>query len=253
MGKDKLSKFRENETFRCLVQTSVEELLRGDHPMKGRWNADFFHNGNPITLELGCGKGEYTVDLARRYPGRNFIGVDIKGARLWKGAKYVETNGIANAGFLRMRIEFIDRLFAPGEVSEIWITFADPQLKRPNKRLTAPVFLERYRRFMCPGGMVHLKTDSPRLHEYSAALARQNGLDLLACAADIYGADRESLYGSRFAEVCGRDAVDALFQVQTFYEAQFLSQGIPITFLSFTIDHIGPYVAPDFDETLWPR
>ncbi len=253
MGKGKLPKFRENETFRCLVQTSVEELLGGDHPMKGRWNSDFFRNDLPIVLELGCGKGEYTVDLALRNPLRNYIGVDIKGARLWKGAKYVETNHIANAGFLRMRIEFIDRLFAPNEVSEIWITFADPQLKRPNKRLTAPIFMERYRRFMRPGGLIHLKTDSPRLHEYSAAMARQNGMDILACASDIYGSDRESLYSSHFASVCGQDAVNALFEVRTFYEAQFLSRGIPITFLSFSIDHDGPYLAPEFDETAWPR
>ncbi len=253
MGKDKLTKFRENETFRCLVQTNVDELLRSDHPMKGRWNADFFGNDRPIVLELGCGKGEYTVDLALRDPERNYIGVDIKGARLWKGAKYVETDHIGNAGFLRARIEFIDRLFAPGEVSEIWITFADPQLKRPNKRLTAPIFLERYRRLMRSGGLIHLKTDSPRLHEYTAALARQNSLEVLACASDIYGADRESLYGGRFASVCGRDAVDALFSVRTFYERQFLERGIPITFLSFRIDHEGPFVAPDFDEKLWPR
>ncbi|MCD8313914.1 MAG: tRNA (guanosine(46)-N7)-methyltransferase TrmB [Bacteroidales bacterium] len=253
MGKGKLYKFKENETFTCLVQTGVDELLHADHPMKGRWNADFFHNDSPIVLELGCGKGEYTIDLARRNPGRNYIGVDIKGARLWKGAKYVETNHIANAGFLRTRIELIGSLFAPGEVSEIWITFADPQLKRPNKRLTAPVFLERYRRFMRPGGLIHLKTDSPRLHEYTAALARQNDLRILACVSDIYGADRYDLYSSPFASVCGRSAVDALFEVQTFYETQFLSQGIPITFLSFVIDHDGPYVAPDFDEALWPR
>ncbi len=253
MGKGKIAKFRDNEGFSCLVQTTVEELLRGDHPMKGRWNTDFFHNDNPLVLELGCGKGEYTIDLARTNPDKNFIGIDIKGARLWKGAKYVETEHVPNAGFLRMRIEFITRLFAEGEVSEIWLTFSDPQLKKPNKRLTAPVFMERYSHIMRRGGFVHLKTDSRRLHEYSAAMARTNGLRILACGSDIYGADKEELYGSGFASVCGESAVSALFSLQTFYEKQFLERGIPITFLSFVLDHEGPWLAPDFDESEWER
>lgn len=251
MGKDKLRKFRENETFRCLIQPATSEVLGCDHPMKGRWGTDFFGNDKPIVLELGCGKGDYTVDLAERNPSCNYIGVDIKGARLWKGAKYAEEHGLKNVGFLRTRIEFIESLFAEREVSEIWITFADPQIGREKKRLTAPLFMNRYRNFLKPGGIVHLKTDSRYLHEYSLAMAQQNGLRILACATDIYGADHDRLYESDLMSICGRDAVEALFEVQTFYESQYLAQGIDITYLSFLADHEGEYVSPQWDEDRW--
>ena len=253
MGKDKLRKFKENETFRCLLQPSTAEVLGKDHPIKGNWCERMFGNSNPIVVELGCGKGEYTVDLAQRNPAFDYVGVDIKGARLWKGAKYATEYNRGNVAFLRTRIEFIGSLFAPDEVSEIWITFADPQLKKPKKRLTSPLFLERYRNLLKKGGIVHLKTDSRLLHEYTRAVVEQNGLKMLACATDIYGADREKLYGTPLESICGRDAVDALFQVQTFYESQYLAQGIPITYMSFLIDHEGPYAAPDFDEDSWER
>ena len=154
-------------------------------------------------------------------------------------------------GFLRTRIEFIESLFAPGEVSEIWITFADPQIGREKKRLTAPLFMNRYRNFLKAGGIVHLKTDSRYLHEYSLAMAQQNGLEILAAAVDIYGADRERLYESGLSSLCGRDAVDALFEVQTFYEAQYLAQGFEITYLSFLADHSGDYISPEWDEDRW--
>lgn len=248
MGKDKLRKFKENETFKCLVQPSTDQVLGHDHPLKGRWGADMFGNDNPIVVELGCGKGEYTADLAERNPSCNYIGIDIKGARLWKGAKYVEEHSLSNVAFLRTRIEFLESLFAPGEVSEIWITFADPQIGREKKRLTSPLFMNRYRNFLKPGGIVHLKTDSRYLHEYSLAMARQNGLKILACATDIYGEDRERLYESELSSVCGRTAVEALFEVQTFYESQYLAQGIQITYLSFVADHQGDYVSPFWDE-----
>ena len=253
MGKDKLRKFKENETFRCLLQPSTAEVLGKDHPIKGNWGERMFGNSNPIVVELGCGKGEYTVDLAQRNPAFDYVGVDIKGARLWKGAKYATEYNLGNVAFLRTRIEFIGSLFAPDEVSEIWITFADPQLKKPKKRLTSPLFLERYRNLLKKGGIVHLKTDSRLLHEYTRAVVEQNGLKMLACATDIYGADREKLYGTPLESICGRDAVDALFQVQTFYESQYLAQGIPITYMSVLIDHEGPYAAPDFDEDSWER
>jgi len=253
MGKDKLRKFKENENFKCLIQPRTEEVFRVDHPLKGHWGDKFFGNDRPIVVELGCGKGEYTVDLAVRNPSCNYIGVDIKGARLWKGAKYAEENGLPNVAFLRTRIEFIESLFAPGEVSEIWITFADPQIRREKKRLTSPLFMARYRRFLRQGGIVHLKTDSRYLHEYSKAMAEVNNLNILACATDIYDRDKDSLYESTMASVCGRDAIDALFEVQTFYESQYLAQGIPITYLSFLIDHDGDYVSPQWDETLWER
>lgn len=292
MGKDKLRKFRENETFSCLLQPSADEILAGvkadgaagevhsgqgrpvqagetesspvnpvrkrdgtlkDHPIKGHWASDFFGNGNPIVVELGCGKGEYTIDLALRNPEINYIGVDIKGARLWKGAKYAEEHHLPNVAFLRTRIEFIEALFGRDEISEVWITFADPQIGREKKRLTSPLFLERYRNFLRPGGIVHLKTDSRYLHEYSRAMAERNGLKILACATDIYGADRQRLLESPLASVSGEDAVKALFEVQTHYEKQYLAQELPITYLAFTIDHEGAYVSPDWDESLYER
>lgn len=155
MGKDKLRRFRENLTFPCFIQPAFEEAFGRDHPLKGHWHRDFFRNDRPIVLELGCGKGEYTVALAERDPQRNFIGIDIKGARMWRGAKTVTERGMTNAGFLRTRIEFIESFFAPGEVAEIWITFPDPQLKtrRAKKRLTSPLFLGRYARLLAPDGL----------------------------------------------------------------------------------------------------
>ena len=198
MGHDKLRKFAENETFACLLQPDASKVLdkTGDpseglklheHSIKGHWNEMMFHNDQPIVLELGCGKGEYTIDLSRRVPERNYIGVDIKGARLWRGAKTATEEGIGNVAFLRTRIEFIEAFFGPGEVSEIWLTFSDPQLKSENSRLTSPLFLERYRKFLRPGGIIHLKTDSRFLHEYSKAVALENGLDILASTIDLYG------------------------------------------------------------------
>ena len=193
MGHDKLRKFAENETFTCLLQPSSAEILADgyfslrDHKIKGRWNAEMFDAPRPIVLELGCGKGEYTIALAERDPSRNYIGVDIKGARLWKGAKYAETHHLGNVAFLRTRIELINAFFAPGEVDEIWLTFSDPQMRRENARLSSPLFLERYARLLRPGGIIHLKTDSRFLHEYTKAVCRQNGLDVIACTEDLYG------------------------------------------------------------------
>lgn len=253
MGKDKLRKFRENENFKCLIQPKTEEVFRVDHPLKGCWGEKYFGNDRPVVVELGCGKGEYTIDLAERNPSCNYIGVDIKGARLWKGARYAEEHNLPNVAFLRTRIEFIESLFAPEEISEIWITFADPQIKKEKKRLTSPLFMDRYRSFLRKGGIVHLKTDSRYLHEYSKAMAETNSLNILACATDIYGRDRDSLYDSAMASVCGRDAIGALLEVQTFYESQYLAQGIPITYLSFLIDHEGDYVSPEWDEDRWER
>ena len=193
MGHDKLRKFAENETFSCLLQPDSKEILEGgffdlkDHPIKGNWARKMFGREKAeIILELGCGKGEYTLDLARRYPEKCFIGVDIKGARLWKGAKTATLEKIPNVAFLRTRIEFITAFFASDEVSEIWLTFSDPQMKSENSRLTSPLFLERYRKFLKPGGVVHLKTDSRFLHEYTKAVIQANALSLHACTLDLY-------------------------------------------------------------------
>lgn len=231
-SKDKLKRFRENETFSCLIQPRTEEVLRCDHPIKGNWGRDMFHNQNPIVLELGCGKGEYTISLAERFPERNFIGIDIKGARLWKGAKYATENTMPNVAFLRTRIEFIESLFAPGEVSEIWITFADPQEKKARKRLTSPGFLNRYARFLAPGGVVHLKTDSRLLHFYTEELCKQNSMTILASDDDIYG----------------HGIADEILSIKTFYESSFLAKGIPITYLAFRLDNAAPLVEPDWDQ-----
>ena len=253
MGHGKLKKFAENETFRCLLQPSAEEVLADgffnlrDHAVKGHWNETMFDAPRPIVLELGCGKGEYTIDLAQRNPAFNYIGVDIKGARLWKGAKYATQHGMGNVAFLRTRIEFITAYFAPGEVSEIWLTFSDPQFRSENSRLTSPLFLERYRSFMKPGGIIHLKTDSMFLHRYSRAVAERNGLRILGCTEDLYGTPQSD----RHLPGLPSETVEALYEVQTFYEKMFLEQGYKITYLSFVIDHDGTYEHPDFDEEYW--
>ena len=189
MGKDKYRRFQENLTFANMVQPDFEEVFGKEYRLKGHWHDEFFRNPNPIILELGCGRGEYTVALAERNPDRNYIGIDIKGARMWRGAKTATERGMANAAFLRTRIEFINSFFASGEVDEIWITFPDPQLKkqRVKKRLTSPQFLGYYAKFLKPEGVVHLKTDSRHLHEYTKAVIERNALPLLACGDDIYG------------------------------------------------------------------
>lgn len=246
MGHDKLRKFAENETFECLIQPSSRELLEDgyfnlkDHSVKGAWNFDVFKRPGDITVELGCGKGEYTIDLAKRNPDNNYIGVDIKGARLWKGAKYATENGMPNVAFLRTRIEFLTAFFAPGEVSGIWLTFSDPQMKSENSRLSSPLFLERYRSVLKPGGVVHLKTDSRFLHEYTKSVCEANGLKILACTTDLYGS------------VAGAEIEPEVYEVRTFYEKMFLEQGYKITYLSFVIDHEGEYVHPEqFDAAYW--
>ena len=231
MGKGKLKKFQENETFTCLIQPTTEEVLGKDHPLKGHWRQQF-HNDHPIVLELGCGKGEYTIALAERFPEKNYIGIDIKGARLWKGAKYATRQNLGNVAFLRTRIEFIESLFAADEIAEIWITFADPQERKPRKRLTHPRFLESYRRILAPGGIIHLKTDSRLLHHFTLETVRQNGLTLIEACEDIYGSGR----------------ADELLSIQTFYEKNFLAQGIPITYLAFKLDSGQPLVEPEWDQ-----
>ena len=286
MGHGKLRKFAENETFACLLQPSAEQVLSHgyanlqDHPVKGRWIEQMFggHDG-PIILELGCGKGEYTLELARRNPDKNYIGVDIKGARLWRGAKTATEEGLRNAAFLRTRIEFITAFFGPGEVSEIWLTFSDPQLRASeNKRLSSAMFLERYRTFLKPGGRIHLKTDSRFLYEYTLAVATVNGLPILAETTDLYSdgqghgtapegrATRGTEAWGPFRRNGGVSEANSrrgstmplpveVREVHTFYETMFLEMGLPITYLEFVADHDGPFVNPrdpeDFDSDHW--
>jgi tRNA (guanine-N7-)-methyltransferase len=260
MGHGKLRKFAENETFRCLLQPDAasvlakpegsKELILRDHAIKGRWNAEMFAKPQPIVVELGCGKGDYTIALARRHPEMNFIGVDIKGARLWKGAKEATEDALGNVAFLRTRIEFIDAFFGPSEVSEIWLTFSDPQLRgSENARLTSPLFLQRYSRFLAPGGIVHLKTDSRFLYEYTQSVIRANDLQVLASGVDIYNVPPVILSEAKESL---RD-LDAVFEVQTFYETMFLKMGLPITYLAFRLEHAGEGFAypTDFDAAYW--
>lgn len=237
MGKDKLRRFAENETFECMFQPEFEEVFNNNYKLKGLWHERVFRNNNPLVLELGCGRGEYTVALGRAFPDTNFMGIDIKGARMWRGAKSATEESLKNVAFTRCRIEFIESLFAPEEVSEIWITFADPQLKRDNKRLTGVLFLNRYMKFLKDGGVIHLKTDSRFLHEYTLALATQNNLEIIEINKDIYGTGR----------------ADEILSIKTHYESNYLSQGIPITYLSFRLKKGAKLVEPLWDRELYPR
>ena len=288
MGHGKLKKFAENETFRCLLQPDASsvlakpegsrELILRDHPIKGNWNREMFAKEQPIVVELGCGKGDYTIALARRHPDMNFIGVDIKGARLWKGAKEATEQAMGNVAFLRTRIEFIDAFFGPAEVSQIWLTFSDPQLRgSENARLTSPLFLQRYSHFLVPDGIVHLKTDSRFLYEYTRSVIRANGLEVLASGVDIYSDgiqagyfpenrrcatpptkwappshDAEGGTGSRANTLPELLDIDAVFEVQTFYETMFLKMGLPITYLAFRLGERKEFAYPtDFDAAYW--
>lgn len=221
MGKNKQARWAEMKGFDHVIEPSIDEVFKHDFRLKGKWNSEWFRNNNPIVLELGCGKGEYTVELAVRYPEKNFIGIDIKGARIWKGARESYLKKLPNASFLRTRIEFIRSFFAPGEVDEIWLTFPDPQpkKKREKKRLSGPVFLNLYRSFLKNNGIVHLKTDSRELYDYTLSVVTANGLEVLNSLTDLYN------------ELPG----DPLLSIKTFYEERFLKQGIPITYLAFRL------------------
>ena len=219
MGKKrKLEHFEENKTFSNFFQPSYPELVAGFH-LKGCWNQKFFNNTNPLVLELGCGKGEYTVNLAKRYPDKNFIGIDIKGARMWKGASISNNENIKNTAFVRTSIELLEFIFAVGEVNEIWVTFPDPQPNKPKvkKRLTSPQFLERYRKILAPGAKINLKTDNTMLFEYTLEVITGGNHELLYHTFDLYhsGLDNE------------------ITQIQTFYEKMFLKESIPIKYLCF--------------------
>ncbi len=217
MAKHKLARFAENLTFPNLLQVSFEQLEEAGFEWRGRWN-EFFGNDGPIVLELGCGKGEYTIELAHKNPTHNHIGVDIKGARLWRGAKTSNEEQMKNVAFLRTRIEMINRFFATGEVSEIWITFPDPQPKKPMKRLTSPRFLSYYSQFLKPSAPINLKTDSRELYDYTMD-------EVIVPAGYRVEFSTTDLYAS------GYDGMATA--VQTFYEKMFLAQGKPITYIRF--------------------
>ena len=221
-SKNKLKRFKENETFTNVFQPNRDELVDGTFHLKGKWNQTFFKNDNPLVLELGCGKGEYSIGLAKKYPNKNFIGIDIKGARFWRGAKTAVEEGINNVAFLRIQIELIQYAFAEAEVDEIWITFPDPQIKykRTKHRMTNSEFLERYKKILKPEGVVNLKTDSEFMHGYTLGLLHGAGHEVLYANHDVYKNE-----GSP-EEVIG---------IQTFYESQYLEQNKPITYIRFKI------------------
>ncbi len=220
MGKNKLRKFAEMEEFPRVLQVPFGKLREEGFGMKGRWHEEFFGNDNPIVLELGCGRGEYTVGLAREFADRNFIGIDIKGARMWAGAKEAHLAGMENVGFLRTNIELLSEFFAPGEVAEIWITFPDPQMKKVRKRLTATNFLEMYGKILEDNGIINLKTDSPFLFEYTSRLVDLNQLPVIKRTDNLYA---------------NPEGVDRILNIRTHYEKQWLARGLDIKYLSFRL------------------
>ena len=224
MGKNKLKKFAEMETFENVFQPPYE-------PMAGQWREKFFHNDNPIVVELGCGRGEYTVGLAERYHEKNFIGVDIKGARMWAGAKQAIEKGLSNVAFLRTQIEFITEFFSADEIDEIWITFCDPQMKKASKRLTSTYFMQRYQKIVKPNGIIHLKTDSPFLYTYTTEMLKLNPCPVLANTDDLYACDA---YADARA-------------LQTHYEKQWLDRGLSIKYIEWQLAPLSEWTEPTIE------
>lgn len=236
MGKNKLKKFAEMETFDNVFQCSMS-ALNEEHPavqMAGHWQERYFKNSNPIVLELGCGRGEYTVGLGKMYPDKNFIGIDIKGARLWAGAKQATQEAMTNVAFLRTNIEMIPRFFAANEVSEIWITFPDPQMKKATKRLTSTFFMLRYQQLVQDGGVIHLKTDSPFLYTYTREMLQLNHYPVLADTDNLYRQETNALLMEARA-------------LQTHYEHQWLDRGMTIKYLSWSLVHQATLQEPEIE------
>jgi tRNA (guanine-N7-)-methyltransferase len=222
LGKNKLLRFAEMKSFSNVIEPETRIVKAGSYPLRGRWNSEFFGNNNPLVLELGCGKGEYTVGLAMKYPSKNHIGVDIKGARIWRGAKTALENRISNVLFLRTRIEFLNAFFAEDEINEIWITFPDPFPKpvKSERRLTSPSFLNLYRGILSDRGIVHLKTDNSQLYRYTLGIALSNRLEIISDTDDLYGSEKDN----------------EILSIRTHYEKLFLKEGIKIKYLSFRLE-----------------
>lgn len=218
-------------TFEHVIQVPYSQLINAEYENKGKWSSNFFGNNNPIILELGCGKGEYTVKLATKFPDINFIGVDIKGSRMWKGASQSKKLELKNVAFLRTNIENISMFFAENEVSEIWLTFPDPQMKKPNKRLTHTTFLENYRKFLTTEGIVHLKSDSNFMFKYTESVLLENRLQIINQTSDLYNSE----------------ILDDVLSIQTFYEKQWLERGLSIKYLSFRINNGNKLTEPSIE------
>lgn len=235
------------ETFKNVFQYPYGVISEVPFEMRGYWREQYFHNDNPIVLELGCGKGEYTVGLARVYPNINFIGVDIKGARIYTGAKQALEEGLDNVAFLRTSIEIIDRFFSEDEVQEIWLTFSDPQMKNVHKRLTSTFFMNRYRRFLIDGGIVHLKTDSNFLFTYTTYMVNVNQLPVLFRTEDLYG---NELSEGRVAENQMDEKTREILGIHTYYENQWIERGLNIKYMKFQLPREGELVEPDVEIEL---
>ena len=238
MGKGKLAKFADMETYENVFQYPYSVVEHVPFEMQGHWHERYFHNDHPIVLELGCGKGEYTVGLAKLYPDINFIGVDIKGARMWTGATQALNEGLKNVAFLRTNIEIIERFFAEEEVQEIWLTFSDPQMKNPRKRLTSTYFMERYRKFLINGGIIHLKTDSNFLFTYTTYMVEKNSLPILLRTTDLY------------AELSDISGFSEAASIQTYYESMWIARGLNIKYLKWQLPREGSLEEPDVEIEL---
>ena len=227
MGKDKLKKWAENANFNHVFEPDLQAAVKGvDGEMKGKWS-EIFKNDNPITVEFGCGKGEYTLGLAKMYSERNFIGVDIKGHRFWRGAKTAQEENISNVAFLRTRLEFIERFFEKEEVSEVWLTFSDPQPKdeKGTKRITSPVYIERYKNILKPGSLINVKTDSVLLYDLSKEGYVEKGYDIQIDSRDVYG---------ELVHEVSEELRQAL-EIKTYYEKRWLSEGKKIHFIQLKV------------------
>jgi len=265
MGKGKLAKFADMETYENVFQYPYSVVEHVPFEMQGHWHEQYFHNDNPIVLELGCGKGEYTVELAKLYPDMNFIGVDIKGARMWTGATQAIKEGLKNVAFLRTNIEIIERFFSQDEVQEIWLTFSDPQMKNPRKRLTSTYFMERYRKFLVDGGIIHLKTDSNFLFTYTSYMLEKNSLPVIFKTENLYNSVECRTESLEFATAPQKPSESEsaavanstlytlnskLLSIRTYYESMWIARGLNIKYMKWQLPRTGVLEEPDVEIEL---